>query len=792
MRTRRYLARLAAEDAGAAGRAGDPALTAPPPASSGADAWLSRPRVGRGPHEFRLNEICARWGAPRSKVLRAVHADFVPASMREVDGRDIWILELDDPDLDLADRLALLEEDLPPLPDVASFRWFDECRMLVGGAGRPVPQGWCRAYLALPDRYEGDTTLCEIRGVVTVTEEEGVRLVRELELMDVGVVSAKPVRPIEGDPNAELLACLSPSVPILRYTCLDPLVGKSVNGIDGVTAARLQQIGDVRDRDVAIAHVAKSAADQSFMKLSTRALCFLRYFEAIGGIDQRDEGGLERALDEFIEGRRLPGTPPMAVIAAIDTVRACRRDFEQWALEPIPEDLRAWLLGNRPRLPTSRGFWQRFGERIRMHADAGSEVRKGRTDAVADDFDGHLAEAEANLAEALLVMEEVEKGHARAGDAADFAFSFPAPILDDRRNDTGAVMLVMMRSVLVEHHLLALSRASDPSGERLRPQHFVLSHAPGGAKSHLVPEGERVAIYVGVEAVDPAGPPASPPLIIAPCAAGAMLPPSFLATGTVEARRAFFASSGVPTLGSRPTGLFGGTPLERKLMLWSLRLTGEIVVPAASFAQGVSNGHLAYLTASTSMARGGTIIQMIDDRQRGWGHGNVRGERRPCMIARPKLKKERMRIPVGLGVPMAMRRHVRLTRRLEGHGATLRPARPSADHPEGCGEDKYPLQARGVALNTGQVSYCMSMLFMRTLLSHDPRHGAAEVRFDEGDDMEDISQDMTQDSPGSAKAYVRRKKAEEERRRGLDHIARRDAHDVLGAVGRAAARRGRR
>lgn len=724
--------------------------------------WITLPEGALQPEQllaenvtcYSANSLAQAWGCQNAKVVEAIAIGFVPGFTLERHGRKFWFGVPRDPSRDLLDLLDKLERLEPRIPDAAAMRRYDRLRILGDSAARYVPDFAVREYLRLPDRYEGDTLPRELHGVFTISTEQAARLSVNCDLIETGMVRATCAAAYEGDGRSALLGALGPNTPILRHTWLDPAGGNSLDPIPAVSITRLLSISGPH-QPVATAHLARVVATQSRENPNQAALDHLRMSVVLEGVGWRDTAAMAERIRAFIAGELLPGTLPAAIVKAIYTFRACRKDFERWAAEPVPARLKSWLKLHRPAFPEDPAFIGELNNFVALVFGAGLDGRKEFSGPIRDAFDEHLAEADANLDEAKLLHEGVEEGHAAAGERPVHRFSFPAPIRDENGIDTGATMLVVMDSIRVDHLLETLWEAARQKGERLTKLSFVAAHSEGGSRFDLVAPGKRVAIYRGVEALDPSGPAASPPYMMASYEVGVTVPPSLLPTDVLIRRRAYLAGRNLPALCNHPAALGGGIdPIERGLMAWTLRLTGDVVYPAQSFLLAASTGHFSYIAAAGNPARSGTMIQMIFDRKRGWSF--IDGNKAwPCFIATPKCRNEPIKFMVGKSVPGKMREHVDTIRKIGG-GFGVVP--PSGDHPKKAQADNYVFQAFGRALTTNYVNWCRSLLFGRRMLSQDERDGGAGKLADEGATAKEVSQILV-NSPPVAKRYMSSRKA---------------------------------
>lgn len=693
-----------------------------------------------------------------------------------------------------------------PLMSVADFRRFDRIRTLTGGGALPVPGYWFDCYAAQPKRYSADSSKAEVRAVLKLAEEEAPRVTREIDLRlervdgETGYVKQRWVRAeIPHDHRTALIEALSPDVPPLTNTWLDPKTGRHAPEIPVQAAARLLSMSPGRGRDVAIVHCAISAANAEVVALGDQALCHVRGQDVFAGIDVvANPRAVEIQALRYLAREVRPHDLPWARINTINHHMACANSLMEYADEPIPERLRSWLRANAPARLDSKVFRKAYYSDLKSLQVLSDERRKARTDLIALDFDGHLAEAEANLAEATVLHAKAMEGHAAAGSDEDYSFSFEMPIRDDRRRDTGATMLVNARSVtagrLIER-LLAKALARVPSLYRTA---FVRMFSPGGGSYDPLLSSRRLLVYVDCVALDPGGPAAVDPLMVDCFAAGATLPPGMLPDDILERRRAFLSDRRLQPPFKRPSGLIGGVdPFETELMVRALAEFGLVIIPTRSFLQGVAIGHLHNRIGMMTGARGGTAAQLLDDWKRGWGVIKVDKRAHPTMKSIPKGSTQQSEFLLDRRFPgmvrnvitltldndveraLAQPRHQRVRGKLGSRRLPMVP--PVAGLPKVLPPDRYVFQAFGRALTTNNLNYCASFLFMRLMMSHDPRHGAAGRRRKDGATGVEVAEDFGHRSPQTSAKYSRIacEDGDEKLSRAAQHIRRREAIEIL-------------
>ncbi len=711
------------------------------------------PRVRKGPQDIHTPKALAqRWGCSERKVVEGIKLGMIDGFRTEVGDTVVWHALTNSPDMDLKDRLDALEEGEPGLPNVDAMLRYDRMRLVADGSTRPIPDFWCREHLLLPDRYEGDMLGQELHGVLTISDKMADALRVRLEWMDVEMVSASPAPDFPGDGKAALLAALGPAVPTLRHTWLDPIGGGAYPDIPPNVVTRLLAV-DPAHRPLAIAHTAKAVAEQAYPSFAGLALDHLRIGIVLQNVNRNDPEAIKERILKFMAGEILRGTPPTAVRRAVYVLLVAERDLDRWHDEPLPLPLKTWLRGAQLRVPTDAPFRRAINRFVTDIANDGLAGRKVRSDPIRDAYSEQMAELKSKLDEAQVIHDKIEEGHHEAGRRPPFRFSFPLAEKDEDGRDTGRSMLVLMESVTVEHLCARLKAEARQQGFDLCPTSFLRAYQPGGVHEDKVTPGRRVVIYRGVEAVEPGAEP-RPPHMMAAYENAATLSPAGLPAAVLERRRRYLSVGDLPVPAYRPRGLIGGTDsIERKLMWWAMRLTGEVVYPSASYLLGASTAHLGHLTQLRSGGqRGGTITQMLESFERGWGSAPVDGKQRPVFFAKPKYRDERLPIPVHETVPIDMRRHVDLITKIEGG---FGPVPPSWEHPRGSASDVYALQVQGVAVGVRGLNYCVSHVFGRLIFSNDPRHATAGKLADLGASAEQVG-DVLINTPPVARKYMAR------------------------------------
>jgi hypothetical protein len=735
----------------------------------------AKSKSGRKPERVGIETLWRRFGVSYAALAELIEIGFLEAKKTP---RSRQIV-LPDHDVSLLSLYIEFAEKAVPLVTTADFRRFDRIRTLTGGGALPVPDYWFDDYTAQPMRYNADSSKAEVRAVLKMTEREIPRVSREIDLRlqradgETGYVKQRWLRAeVPLDHRKALIDALSPDVPPLTYTWLDPKTGRNAPEIPVQAAARLLSMRPGRARDVAIVHCAVSAANSEVVALADQALGHVRGEDLFAGIDTvADPRAVEVQALRYLAREVRPHDLPWARVNALNHHMAGSNSLIDYADEPISEKLRAWLKTNAPARLDSREFKRAFHLNLLSLAQMGDVRRKARTDPIALKFDDHLAEAEANLAEATLLHTKAMAGHAAAGSNEEYAFSFEMPIRGERRRDTGATMLVNAVSITAGRllqRLLAKALAKVPS---LYHTSFVRMYSPGGGSFDPALSTRRLLVYVDCVAVDPNGPTAAAPYMVECFATGATLPPGMLSDALLDERRAFLSQRGLRPPFMRPSGLIGGVdPFETELMLRALVEFGQVVIPTRSFLHGVAIGHLHNRIGMMTTARGGESAQLIDDWKRGWGETSDKPAH-PTMKAIEKGRTTQSEFVLDRRVPAMTRNVITLTlgsdaervgaqprhrRTAQPEGSKRMPiVAPARGLPKSLAPDRYVFQAHGHALTTNALNYCTSFLFMRLSLSHDPRHGAAGRRRKDGATKLEVAEDLGHRSPQVSAKYSR-------------------------------------
>lgn len=737
-----------------------------------------------------------RSGRGANIVCQAILIGFVPGSVRRMGTRLSWTVRLSDPADTIDTFMDRLDALAPALASVGDRRWYNHARRISGRTKDKVPDHWIASCAVLPDSFDGDMHESEIAALITCSRDEACRVGREMATLRTGLVRMRRVEPHVGDVRAALLDALPPKTPEFIGTCLERNVGKHMEAPTAEQTARLLSIGPAY-RAMAIASMADALANAFLARVETVPLGLYRMSVVLERARRGDLREVRRRVAAYLRGRILPGVSDWARLDDVYQWLAAESRMRAWAAEgSTPQALKTWLLEVKPDVPRDRTFvkgLERYHDRLREGATG---RRRVRADPIADNFDLYLAEADASLADASAIEREAALAHAAAEAAGevDHRFAVELPVRDAQFGDTGAKMLLNLRSVQVGEQLRRLLKSRGPElwgGQQ--GGSFLSDSQPGGSTFDATFHASRVVVYAGVSGLDATGGPAVPPAIIEPYRVGATLRPRYMGDDLLARRRVYLARTGMPSARLAPPNvLTGESRLHRALMRHSLDLRGEIVLPVVALLRGLSLGHLLYRSVCMLHVRVTTARQAIDDPVRGWT--SIAG--RAALVSIPKLPHELRLLPrkfkqrgfvADARTVRAFKDHAALTIRLDG-GDPRDPKRMRvvpidccSPMPPECRADRYYFQAHGKLQDISQLRYCVSFLFRRKVLPHDPRHGGATVRFDEGESLQQVGKAIGT-SPRRAKAYVTRgvrgRAAREPDAEAF--LGRRDAIDGLG------------
>lgn len=755
-----------------------------------------RPEAGR--FEVSAHAFARANGREIIKIYEGIILGFLPGGnvVRKVPGgvKAIWVVHLETPEQRLSDFLDRLVTNWPGLRSIAEFRWFDRCLEVCGvGSSFEVPDSWVDDYIALPDAHDFDNTLNELRSVRSGLTGDLIKLGRRIELRRHGVIGPEWIAPIEGDPIALLSEVLGKDVPELTFTCLEPIVGAARPKPSPHLVGRLISIEGPM-RDVAIADTCDAMANCDLVRDFSIPLMHWRMSKVLSGVERGDHRCLRRRIRAYLDGRILRTVPPRARVSDVFGWMACEARMSQWASEPVSDELRDWLLENKPEVPRDLGFLKMVLKAEARVTAAGKRGRKVRSDLIAAGFDDWLAEAEANHACASLAKAEFAKAHAAAGEEPNYRHSYAAPLLDAQARDTGELMLVNIRSVSVSW-LMGLFRNKCREEEILVTSTAFLSrHSPGGR--HHDPEfwNSRVIIYDGVERLG--GGPVPPEPVWARCfKSSALLPCGDLPTEIIERRRQFFADTGIVPDTQVRRGLLRSDATDvRSLMKWALALFDWPIVTIDEYHRGISIARCHYRILAKRLVRAGISMQMVDDEEK-WTKIDTDFGERPAILAVPKLPHDQRLRPykekvAAFGIDFDTFKIVgdliSMTVAADGgdpdEPTRLAVVKPALNLPMDCSPDRYVLQFRGRPLEVWDLAFCMSHLFGRRVLSHDVRDGGSGRSYADGRTVSQVARTTGHRRAKTAKSYIRRGNGQMPGQ-GKRTLASRDAAELLGKPG---------
>ncbi|RXD04853.1 hypothetical protein EQZ23_06845 [Sphingomonas sp. UV9] len=716
-------------------------LRQPPP------EW--NPLPDRAVFEESARGFAGRSGRPAQAVYAAILFGFISGYVRLDPGRDrlAWTVRLSNADETMDDVMSRLDALKPALPTVALRRWYNDARKSAGHASKPVPMHWIESLAAQPE-FDGDTADGEITALIRCDPDEPYRVSALMDEIRTGLVRGAKVDAVQGDVRAALRRALDTTVPTLRDTFVDPLSGDEFEAPTAQLAGRLLAI-DANHRSLAIAVMADAMANAELAFYSRIPLAMHRLSIVLERVQKGDIREVRRRVRAYLDGRILPKVSPSCRVRDISELMAAERRIGEWIAEPSTSpELKEWLRANRPDVPRDRTFFKAL-LKLRTSLDAsGLKRRRERADVIADNFDGMLVEIAAVTADAKEIWETAESAHKKA-DHADEPFSVELKQRDAGFGDTGDTFCLDLNTMNVRRQIELLNAVAVQKKEG-EVKNFLQAalkgktrYGDGSFLEQRVVIVDRTKLMVAIEEHQQLA-------FLEPYVYGCTLRPRFLPDQMLQERRDYMVATGLPGPRLAPNNVIVGDSGEmRKLMIWSLALRNEVVLPVTSLYRGMAIANFNYRLMAVGHMRISTARQAIDDQSRGWT--TVGG--RSAMIGIPKLPHE-VRIlprsrkirefPVDAATITAFVDAVAITVHVEGgdtaHPKRVRIARVPIYYfmPKECGDDRYVSQFNGRLMGVSHIRYCISFAFGRQVQPHDPRHGGATKRADEGHKLEDI------------------------------------------------------
>jgi len=730
------------------------------------------PDQGSDAGDVSLHQYAAASERDDRKVREALAIGLIAGRLlpaRHGDTREFWRIPTSEWRATMGDVVRHLLSNWVPLRSLADFRWFDRVLTIAGFPLSCVPDEWLDDFLALPDDYAHSGTEMELRAVLTGSQEELWQIAYRIALRRDGAANIKRVPPVEGDVRTALLGALSPDVPPVVGNCLERSVGSHCRVPTPIMAARLLAMRPGPMRDAAIVDTCDAVENAGLVEETAIPLSHYRMGIVLRGVEPGDERGVRRRIKAYLKGRILPGTRLGPKVDDVYNLMAQERRMLLAAHEPVPEELKLWLLANRPSVPRDRAFYGMVERIAAKLAAKGLRSRKARSDVIADNFDDTLAEGEANLAAILELEREAARGHEHAGDDPDYHFSYQTGLPGPYGRDTGRTMLVNLRSVKVGHLLSRINgRIGHCYGRSAAP--YPLCLGEGMDKHDPLFTQERVLVFDSVEAVD-GGPQPGVPSWARAHVAGAMLPPNKMTIPQVEARRAYIVSSGLSSYLRAPVGCFRFVgKRDSQFATWAFAVTGDVLLPVREMVRGAALARATHRCMALTLCRFGTISQMIDDEARGFAVVDL-GEGRVEVGFRgiPKLPHEQRLLPRGQkeriypldgGTVTAIRQLVDILLRLDGDDPAapgrLRVAIRGAKMPPECEDDRFIFQSGGRAVVGAGATFCLTAFFGRRMKPHDLRHAGSARQYADGETIAGVARTTGHGQKGRARKYIER------------------------------------
>lgn len=762
-------------------------LTVPPRQKP---TWWS-PAPLSGVYRERAAIFARRSGKSGRGVKIAILNGFLPGEVVNEGGHLAWNVLLSgkrETADDIVDRFLASAEHIA---NGRELRWAcDGLKQL--GRLEPIPDLLTKAYSQLSDSFEGDTHESEINAVMLCSRPEAFRVGRDVSRIRTGFARTRRMPPLEGDVRKALADALGPEVPELVGTCLERQFGESVPAPTAETAARLLAIG-ADYRPFAIATSCDALANAFLVKEGDIPLAHCRMSVVLAGVSRGDRREIRRRIKAYLDGRILRLVPPWCRVSDVYEWLASERRARLWAEEvTTPAPLREWLHENMPEVPRDRGFMKMVEwhhDRLRAGATA---RRRVAADHIADNFDEMLAEMEAIAEDCGTIHRSTMAAHAaaRQDGVNELKFAIALPVRSGASARTSEELLLDFRSVRVRAQLERIE-AARPNELKRTFDEFLTSALAGTRRGSAALLEERVLVIGRRELA--AAIQAHPSLaFLEPYLVGATLRPRYLSDDLLAERRAYLASTGLPSPRlAAPNVITGDSSDHRRIMALSLVHTDEVVIPTAALYRGVAMGRFAFRTICLAHVRITTARQIIHDPNLGW----ITLNGLPAFLSVPKLphrlrmlpRRDKLRaFPLDELTMTAFKELVAVTLELDGgdpmHPQRLRvaPNDCSSPLPRECGPDRYVFQVAGRLQDISQIQYTMSFPFRRRIKPHDPRAGSATKRFDEGEALETISEAMGT-GMGRIGPYVTRGKGAKRPLAAKRWIEARDAIAGLGA-----------